>query len=192
MTLKLIDIVAMRKIEPNTTHHTKHTMGQYYLVVILAEKSGKEYIRTYVDPSMYDNGSKLVEHSYNSNNFMKVIENLIGPNGMFYKSRLVWAGDYADAEPDSEKTLHNMCEGKEPLAYRGNLVSYTYIVNHTKKVYIEKKGTFHPLSILTAEGNGRGGGDYDGPNMEMVGAWARDVISMENEAPDYTLIECEF
>jgi hypothetical protein len=28
--------------------------------------------------------------------------------------------------------------------------------------------------------------------MDMVGTWARDVISMENEAPDYTLIECEF
>ena len=29
----------------------------------------------------------------------------------------------------------------------------------------------------------------------MVGTWARDVISMENEAPeapDYTLIECVF
>ena len=167
-------------------------MGQYYYVVILAEKSGKEYIRTYLDPSMYDNGIKLVEHSYIGNNFMTIVENLIGPNGMFYKSRLVWAGDYADAEPDSEKNLHSMCEGKDPFVYRGDLVSYTYIVNHTKRVYIKKKGEFHPLAILTAEGNGRGGGDYDGPNMDMVGAWARDVISMENEAPDYTLIECEF
>ncbi len=182
----------MRKIEPNTAHHTKHIMGQYYYVVILAEKSGKEYIRTYLDPSMYNNGMKLVEHSYNSNNFMKVIENLIGPNGMFYRSRLVWAGDYADAEPDSEENLYNMCEGKEPLVAPDVSVSYTYIVNHTKKVYIEKKGDFHPLSLLTAEGNGRGGGDYHGPNMDMVGVWARDVISMENEAPDYTLIECEF
>ena len=183
---------AMRKIEPNTAHHTKHTMGQYYLVVILAEKSGKEYIRTYLDPSMYNNGMKLVEHSYNSNNFMKVIENLIGPNGMFYRSRLVWAGDYADVEPNSDANLHNMCEGKEPLIAPSASVSYTYIVNHTKKVYIEKKGDFHPLSLLTAEGNGRGGGDYHGPNMDMVGAWARDVISMETDAPDYRLIECIF
>jgi hypothetical protein len=168
-------------------------MGQYYLVVILAEKSDKENIRTYLDASMYDNGVKLVEHSYMNNNFMKIVENLIGPNGMFYRSRLVWAGDYADAEPNSEKNLHSMCDTKDPFVYRGELASYTYIVNHTKKVYIKKSGDVHPLPLLTAEGNGRGGGDYhDGSNMEMVGTWARDVISMENEAPEYTLIECVF
>ena len=167
-------------------------MGQYYLAVILAEKSDKEYIRTYVDPTMYNNGSKLTEHSYIDNNFMKILENLIGPNGMFYRSRLVWAGDYADPEPDSNRNLHEMCEANSPFVSTDESVSYTYIVNHTKKVYIEKKGDFHPLPILTAEGNGRGGGDYNGPNMDMVGTWARDVISMENKAPDYKLIECVF
>ena len=167
-------------------------MGQYYYLVILAEKSGKEYIRTYVDPSMYYNGVKLTEHSYIGSGFMTIVENLIGPTGMFYKSRLVWAGDYADAEPNSEYNLHGMCDAKEPCASTNASVSYTYIVNHTKKVYIEKKGDFHPLPLLTAEGNGRGGGDYRGPNMDMVGTWARDVISMENDAPDYTLIESVF
>jgi hypothetical protein len=167
-------------------------MGQYYLTVILAEKSDKEYVRTYLDASMYGNGIKLTEHSYIGNNFMTVIENLIGPNGMFYRSRLVWAGDYADAEPNSEKNLHSMCDGKNPFVSTDASVSYRYIVNHTKKVYIKKTGDLHPLPILTAEGNGRGGGDYHGPNMDMVGTWARDVISMENEAPDYTLVECEF
>lgn len=167
-------------------------MGQYYLAVILAEKSDKEYIRTYLDPSMYNNGMKLTEHSYIGNNFVNIIENLIGPSGMFYKSRIVWAGDYADAEPNSEKNLNSMCEAKDPFIYKGTLVSYTYIVNHTKKVYVKKNTGFHPLPFLTAEGNGRGGGDYHGSNMGMVGTWARDVISMENEAPDYTLIECVF
>jgi len=166
-------------------------MGQYYMAVILAEKSDKEYIRTYLHPGMYNNGMKLTEHSYINNNFMKIVENLIGPNGMFYKSRLVWAGDYADNEPNSEKNLHSMCEEKSPFVYNEPVISYTYIVNHTKKVYCKKTDGFHPLSLLTAEGNGSGGGDYYGPN-NMVGTWARDVISMENEAPDYTLIECVF
>jgi len=167
-------------------------MGQYYLTVILAEKSDNEHIRTYVDPGIYSNGSKLMEHSYIKNNFMNIVENLIGPSGMFYKSRLVWAGDYADVESNSKKNLYDMCEGKTPFISTEPLVSYTYIVNHTKKVYMKKNSIIHPLPLLTAEGNGRGGGDYDGPNMDMIGAWARDVISMENEAPEYTLIECVF
>jgi hypothetical protein len=167
-------------------------MGQYYLTVILAEKSDKEYIRTYLDASMYSNGVKLIEHSYINNNFMNIVENLIGPNGMFYKSRLVWAGDYATNEPNSTSNLHKMCMEKTPFVSNESTVSYKYIVNHTKKVYIKKNNGIHPLPILTAEGNGRGGGDYSGPNMEMVGTWARDVISMEDTVPDYTLIECVF
>ena len=174
-------------------------MGQYYFPIILGEKSEKENIRTFLDPTMYNNGMKLTEHSYIGNNFMEIVENLISPSGMFYKSRLVWAGDYADVEPDSERNLHSMCEAKNPFISVNPDISYTYIVNHTKKVYIYIKKnhssdtlTLHPLPLLTAEGNGRGGGDYNGPNMDMVGTWARDVISMENEAPDYTLLECVF
>jgi len=173
-------------------------MGQYYFGVILAEKSDKEYIRTYLDPTMYMNGSKLTEHSYVGNNFMMIVEKLISPSGMFYKSRLVWAGDYADPEPNSEKNLYTLCGAKTPFLSEETDVSYAYIVNHTKRVYIKKKDglhqedSLHPLPILTAEGNGRGGGDYYGSNKDMVGTWARDVISMENEAPDYTLIDCVF
>lgn len=39
--------------------------------------------------------------------------------------------------------------------------------------------TVHPLPLLTAEGNGRGGGDYheQNPDIELVGTWARDSIS---------------
>ena len=165
------------------------------MAVILAEKSEKEYIRTFLNPLMYNNGTKLMEHSYIGNNFINVVENLIGPSGMFYKSRLVWAGDYADAEPNSENNLYTMCETKTPFVSTEPIVSYTYIVNHTKKVYIKKNNdmhSMHPLPLLTAEGNGRGGGDYRGPNMDMVGTWARDVISMEKDAPDYTLIESVF
>ena len=171
-------------------------MGQYYMAVILAEKSEKEYIRTFLNPLMYNNGTKLMEHSYIGNNFINVVENLIGPSGMFYKSRLVWAGSSADSEPNSENNLYDMCKEKTPLVRTEPNVSYTYIVNHTKKVYVKKNNTIHtihPLPLLTAEGNGRARRDYHGPNMDMVGTWARDVISVEEEVPaDYTLIECVF
>ena len=42
----------------------------------------------------------------------------------------------------------------------------------------------HPLPLLTAEGNGRGGGDYHGTNMEMVGAWARCRLGLVKEVPE--------
>lgn len=37
--------------------------------------------------------------------------------------------------------------------------------------------TIHPLPLLTATSNGRGGGDYEGINMEYVGSWAGDRLS---------------
>ncbi len=81
-----------------------------------------------------------------------------------------------------------------------------YLVNTTKKEYIcfdkyykknrreeyweqdGKKHTsywcMHPLSLMTAVGNGLGGGDYDGPSIDEVGRWAFDTISIENHAPE--------
>jgi hypothetical protein len=51
----------------------------------------------------------------------------------------------------------------------------------------------HPLSLLTAEGNGAGGGDYRGSNEIIVGSWARDVISIDEEIPEnYTELICKF
>lgn len=73
-----------------------------------------------------------------------------------------------------------------------------YLVNHTKQVSIDMSQykpsnpesdiwSIHPLPLLTSCGNGQGGGDYSGSNMELVGSWAGDVISYENE-PTYELI----
>ena len=41
----------------------------------------------------------------------------------------------------------------------------------------------HPLPLLTCEGNNRGGGDYRGDEKGLIGAWARDVISIDNMVP---------
>ena len=161
-------------------------MGQYYKVIILAEKSGKkEFIRFSLNPSNYNNGVKLMEHSYIDNNFVSVVEDIISSNGMFYKSRIVWAGDYADNEPDSDKNLNKMARA-ESFFPNVSENKYTYILNHTKKQYVNKKkfDTYHPLPLLLAEGNGRGGGDYHGSNEDKIGIWARDVISVDEEIPE--------
>jgi hypothetical protein len=41
-----------------------------------------------------------------------------------------------------------------------------------------------PMPLLCAEGNGRGGGDYHGSAMKLIGSWARDLISVESEIPN--------
>lgn len=75
--------------------------------------------------------------------------------------------------------------------------SFRYLLNHDKKQFvdltdlrpikddlgIDTDWIIHPLSLLTCEGNGRGGGDYRGED-ELVGSWARDHISIEKEIPN--------
>jgi hypothetical protein len=177
-------------------------MGQYYQALFLAQKvndSDAEVIRSSVHPFSFENGMKLIEHSYLKNTFMSAIEYLLSPLGLFYRSRIVWAGDYADPEPGSNENLNHMSESKQfvphfPEDYCKIMEGYNFIVNHTKKQYVTKTGrVYHPLSLLTAEGNGRGGGDYHGSCEDLVGTWARDLISVELAAPpDYTEIVCPF
>jgi len=178
-------------------------MGQGYKAIILgspadAEKGEKEFIRTWVDSHAYGNGYKLMEHGYIRNHYVEAVEYMLSPLGMFHKSRLVWAGDYADKEPGLDENLNDLTgdelnEGKMSTPVAHSMASYPYVVNHSRREYFSKtctrRGAFvvHPLPLLTAEGNGRGGGDYDGVHEELAGTWARDVISVEKEIPaDYT------
>ena len=89
----------------------------------------------------------------------------------------------------------------------------TYLMNHTQKIYIdlgeyaernkwkeEYNGeTFtmciHPLPLLTACGNDRGGGDYHSghPDFDKVGSWAFDKISFATMPPKgYTKVSYHF
>ena len=161
-------------------------MGQYYFPVFLAE-DGK-YIRAWLDPLAHNNGMKLTEHSYTKNNFMLAVESNLGPEGPFYMSRVVWAGDYAEPEPGSDNNLFTMCmdQKNKGIVAGYDTKEYNVIINHSKKLFIDKDTLgkpgllIHPLSLLTAEGNGKGGGDYTGPNKELCGTWARDIISVNH------------
>jgi hypothetical protein len=174
-------------------------MGQYYKVVFLAEKeeNKKDFIRIFIEVN-FGNGMKLTEHSYINNKFVNAIEYLLSPEGSFYKSRIVWAGDYADSEIENKQNLYHITYKQLSKEYiPQNIISseYKYIVNHTKKQYINKSdyNLYHPLPLITAEGNGRGGGDYNGINKDKVGMWSRDILSIEKEIPDsYTEFEYKF
>ena len=189
-------------------------MGQYYYAIILSEtKLGKkELIRMWMSPHAYSNGGKLTEHSYIGNNFIQAFEYLISPDGMFYKSRIVWAGDYAEPEEDDTQNLYNKVveNGTYQRPKSIDTSCYRYIVNHSKKLYVDKERIinkpepyilhrldkvfkFHPLPLLVSEGNGMGGGDYHGNNEKLCGTWSRDIISIEMNIPeDFTELVCDF
>lgn len=84
-------------------------------------------------------------------------------------------------------------------AIRVTSSSHPYILNWDKREYVSKRSVprtvetysgkkswwaVHPLPLLTAEGNGRGGGDFGDENeTPLVGRWARDHISVNKTAP---------
>lgn len=154
-------------------------------------------------------GLKLMEHSYIGNPVMEAVESLIIPTGAWYKDHLVWAGDYADGEENTKtaenpdgRNLYDLIDDRDdngdklenseakklspPFAKRPK--EYHYLTNHDLKVVIDlnkiKKDSdgfkIHPLSLLVAEGNGRGGGDFHGED-DRIGSWARMSISLEKE-----------
>jgi len=217
-------------------------MGQYYKPIIL--KDDKKTIVGWAYSHEYGCGLKLMEHSYIDNPLVNVVENYLKENG---GARVVWAGDYADAEPvkipkeEAKKLWQTMVANgttetsfaefwaKSTEVYKkdehGELVgeclysladsaenengkvirrakpkikascernNFRYLINDSKKLYIDlwtipcvDGYRVHPLPILTAEGNGRGGGDYSGLNMNLVGSWARDFIRMQEHDWDF-------
>lgn len=170
-------------------------MGQYYRPLLITKKGKvKVYNRT-VDG---DYGlAKLMEHSWWLNPFVNTICKKIH----FKPHKVAWVGDYADEEEDGfgfyEDVWGEGIDGKE-VTEAQVLLWNKYLVNWTKKEYLdcdeyyEKSKTkqdfcIHPLPLLTAIGNGRGGGDYRGINVHQVGRWAMDVISVENKTPSSEL-----
>ena len=192
-------------------------MGQYYKPVNLDRKEYMfshdfkyPYKRNGGTSAVFSVGLKLMEHSYIGNNPMNAVEQMIIPGGDWYKNRLVWAGDYADPEEGRGKSSNGCAvniyqimenEGTKitPLAKKVDK-KYRYLTNHTQKVVIDLQTvegdgdgfSIHPLSLLICEGNGRGGGDFNGEDSR-IGSWARDVISLENHIYEgYSLVDGNF
>lgn len=168
-------------------------MGQYYKPINLDDK---QWLYTHD----YDTGQKLMEHSWIGNEFVGVVMNLMLKGGLWFKKRIVWAGDYygdqegeidhwRNHDSDSDKIRPKLFMDKETQ-------KKAKLVNHTKKLYVrydempEAEGIgggwiVNPLPLLTACGNGRGGGDYHDqyPDQDKVGSWAGDALSIEMTVP---------
>lgn len=153
------------------------------------------------------NGLKLMEHSYWGNPVCKAVGLRLVDNPM----RVCWVGDYAEPNECEElgftyEEIWDCPDGKyqhyEETDFK--MDSVKYLINNSKKTYVDlkdyyKKSKFteewkeqkytmciFPISLLTALGNDRGGGDYHkcGTCFEDVGSWAFDEIYLSNELPD--------
>lgn len=180
-------------------------MGQYYHPISLEKQQS-------LCSHDYGNGLKLMEHSWIGNNFVGVVERLIAKGGAWFKTRIVWAGDYADPEVDENgNPVKELYEGREydvtlysmygddkhnikpvfeklkgrKLRFLKNLDTNEYVdLNKVPvtDVYQGTKFCIHPLPLLTCEGNGRGGGDYH-KESELIGKWARNRVVMQRNKP---------
>ena len=181
-------------------------MGQYYYPTIIRNKgTQKDEVQYYAHD--YDNGLKLTEHSYVGNNFVEtVIAQLYNNPG-----RVFWCGDYANKDDFLDEEDWNQIrkankkyhvkilpDGSHTSTYPqpDEMIRGKFILNHTKKLYIDMEEyeenapqdkwgcTFHPIPLLTAVGNGRGGGDYEGVNKDSVGTWAGDLLEAQDVKPN--------
>lgn len=170
-------------------------MGQYFTPIIKRENGKFEKFSCYD----YNNGAKLMEHSYLGNCFVEtVVEQLINKKG-----HLTWVGDYAeagmvDSDLDAEFVME---EGNDNSKYSiPQMVSskqnslFLIFLNHTKKEYFipvqcgvkrdKWNMIIHPLPLLTAIGNGQGGGDYHGKCMHLIGGWACNELEVLDKWDD--------
>lgn len=182
-------------------------MGQYYHQVLETKDKNGNKVRKYFNTQIYEwfetgksnyyNGLKLMEHSWWRNDFCTRLAKKLRNK----PSRLAWVGDYADEEEcrkfgfDYEDVWGGQDEDYFTVMKETDftLDKVKYLVNLDKKCYIDlaeykKKSeddfwVVFPLSLLTAIGNGRGGGDYSGTCMEYVGAWTFDLIEFTNKIP---------
>jgi len=165
-------------------------MGQYYKPINVDDKQ-------WVYPRDYGSGLKLLEHSWIGDNFVGAVMNLMAKGGTWFKKRIVWAGDYY-GDQDTEIPYwdqHNDDKDKIcPVEFMNKkMQSKAILINHTKKLYVrydemskvKNEGKINPLPLLTALGNGRGGGDYRDcyPDFDKVGIWAGDSLSIEDTVP---------
>ena len=103
---------------------------------------------------------------------------------------------YDSAWGEESKQLDKKLFSKKDLDILNHDTTGMYLVNHNKQVYINLdtyKATcttdgwcMNPLPLLTACGNGQGGGDYHDsrPSYEDVGIWAFDSLEYTDKVPD--------
>lgn len=166
-------------------------MGQYYKPVVNINGEITVYSR---DIDGQYTMAKLMEHSWWENDMV----NAVAEKFYHTKGQLAWVGDYANDDETPIHMKHIWGIKGEGLSKVDFSLDKKFLVNWDTKEYIDlnaykkkSKGAdgwvIHPLPLLTAIGNGRGGGDYhyrDNTCLDLVGTWAWKTISIEDKAPE--------
>lgn len=189
-------------------------MGQYYMPYIKEMATGKEMS---LYSHQFGSGLKLTEHSWIGNHFCNRVLNLIidKPMKIAWVGDYAEYEDIENNEAIGESEFNQIYNkvwedeqwGKEHRikpdeeGIKFDFSKNWYFVNKTKKEYFNLKSyiensrteddwCLQPLSLLTAVGNGKGGGDYRGCNQEYIGYWAFDEIYISEKEPQgYLLVE---
>ena len=186
-------------------------MGQYYQAFNLTKKLSVSSHDVKEEGQDYGSGSKLMEHGYLENNFVGAIMELL--KNEWKGDKIAWIGDYFETGeiegiPSWAEALGDEQEGN-PAEYSEIVpdaaeVTKGFLNNHTLGLSIDLSNCqvyenmespeigweLSPLVMLTACGNGRGGGDYRG-DFSFVGAWAGHEFSVTDE-PEYKKIPFNF
>ena len=176
-------------------------MGQYFRFCSIDKKKS-------ISPFDFNNGLKLMEHSWLGNDYVGAAMFLISKGQPFYGDKIIWAGDYAENEFENSKdigqNLYNLCyenkidiivdvkkvkklryivnlDTKEYVAICKSLVSEIWVDSTTNKKHLFR---IHPLPLLTCDGNGNGLGDFMGkdPN-NLIGKWKRNRVVAQQRKP---------
>lgn len=178
-------------------------MGQYYMP-ILGDSNGlncEVFDRSVDDEYML---AKLMEHSWWNNPFC----NAFAERLYNQKKRVCWVGDYANEPEDFNFDLGESVKNPSYEEVWGegiNLQSVDstdftldnkFLLNYDTKQYVDlneyKKKSMdkdswiiNPLPLLTAVGNGRGGGDFSKGYIgyKNVGIWAWNLLSISDIVP---------
>jgi hypothetical protein len=160
-------------------------MGQYYNIIIKVK--GSQKVKAY---DRHIDGeytmAKLMEHSW----YLNPMVNAVSEQLYRTPSQIAWVGDYAN-ESELYKYAYPKSRNYKMLSHTPFNLGGLYLVNHTKKLilncweYLRESiknssdgWVIHPLPLLTAIGNGLGGGDYHGINEDKVGIWAWDMLEI--------------
>ena len=138
------------------------------------------------------------------------MEKLLSPGNLWYKQRVVLAGDNANNEKNHQVNLFGLTIPESVSDYKSDVTAqninpdtslincikeycakedeFRYIINHDYFQYVDKEKSttkIHPLAILLEEGY-----------INSTGLWSRQRISVQNNIPEnfteYIIDESEF